>query len=60
MASAIVVDNDNRQWFEVEDIRDEKRVRGVTKFLVKWKGWPESGIIHHADDQMVWYDDNEW
>ncbi|TAQ83095.1 hypothetical protein B7494_g8581 [Chlorociboria aeruginascens] len=27
------------QW-EVEDIRDESKMNGITHFLVKWVGWP--------------------
>lgn len=26
--------------YEVEEVRDEKKIQGATHFLIKWKGWP--------------------
>ena len=33
---------DNHEYFEVEDIRDSRRVRNRLEYLIKWKGYPES------------------
>ena len=33
---------DNHEYFEVEDIRDSRRVRNHLEYLIKWKGYPES------------------
>jgi hypothetical protein len=39
--------------FEVEGIQDEAVVEGETKFLVKWKGFPEDRNTWATEEQLV-------
>ena len=39
--------------FEVESIVDHRKILGITEFLIKWKGYPESENTWEPEDNLL-------
>lgn len=46
---------DDEEW-EVEEVREEKRIDGETLFFIKWKGWPSEFNQWVSEEDMA----NAW
>ena len=31
---------DNKEEWEIEEVKDKATIKGMTHYLVKWEGWP--------------------